>query len=203
MTSGAWGSYDAHDRQDDPGVEPYFRAWSDRFELPSMMVTVSGRVVWANQAAEAFNDDIDDLSIDDGLLQFAERRTAASFRDFCAGLDEEPAAWLFRPRAAEQAYLFRAEALTPGNAEPAVALVVYPTSGASYLWADLKEVFGLTPAEERVVKHLTEGENVEEAAAALSISVETARTHVRRVYAKLGCSGREQMFARILAFRVR
>ena len=42
---------------------------------------------------------------------------------------------------------------------------------------------------------LLDGMTVDQTAGQLSVSVQTARTHVRRIYAKLGVSNREQLFA--------
>ena len=47
-----------------------------------------------------------------------------------------------------------------------------------------------------------DGATAAEAASDLGISLETARTHVRRAYAKLNVSSREEMFARISPFRM-
>ncbi|GAD59584.1 hypothetical protein MBEBAB_1834 [Brevundimonas abyssalis TAR-001] len=39
-------------------------------------------------------------------------------------------------------------------------------------------------------------------AEALNLSIETVRTHIRRVYHKLGISSREELFAMIASYRI-
>ncbi len=177
-------------------------AWAACHGVPTIIATASGRVVWSNRAAEAFAEAQDDLSLDDGELSFADRRTAASFREHCGAMkDETPSAWLYRPRGEDAVYLVRCQRIAPDGAEPAMALQIFHTERNTHVWADLKEAFGLTPAEERIVRRMIEGENVEGLAVSLAISVETARTHVRRVYAKLGINGREQLFKKVAGYR--
>jgi DNA-binding NarL/FixJ family response regulator len=54
----------------------------------------------------------------------------------------------------------------------------------------------LTPREEDVLEQLQAGRSNAEIAAALHVSVETVRTHARRVYRKLGVSTRRELRAR-------
>jgi DNA-binding CsgD family transcriptional regulator len=46
--------------------------------------------------------------------------------------------------------------------------------------------FGLTPAEARLALHLVAGEALRPAAVKLSISYETARTHLKNIFGKTG-----------------
>ena len=48
----------------------------------------------------------------------------------------------------------------------------------------LKTFYGLTPAEQRVAQAILEGHKLDEAANKLAISRNTARTHMKRIYAK-------------------
>lgn len=52
--------------------------------------------------------------------------------------------------------------------------------------ADLRYLFGLTPAEARLASSLASGRSLQESAAWLGISVLTARTHLKRVLQKTG-----------------
>lgn len=63
--------------------------------------------------------------------------------------------------------------------------------------AELETAFGVTPAEHRTLVLMMQGSSVTEIAAELEKSVLTVRTHVKRLYAKLGVQSREQMFARV------
>lgn len=89
------------------------------------------------------------------------------------------------------------------NAAPLIGLTLFPTSPAErYVWTDFGEAFHLTRAEAAVVKRILDGANVDEIAEDQGISAETIRTHIRRLYGKLGISGREQLFALMAPFRI-
>ena len=50
----------------------------------------------------------------------------------------------------------------------------------------LRRHFGLTPAEARLALHLIAGETLRSAEAKLSITYETARTHLKNIFSKTG-----------------
>jgi DNA-binding CsgD family transcriptional regulator len=50
----------------------------------------------------------------------------------------------------------------------------------------LQRHFGLTPAEARLALHLVAGETLRSAEATLSITYETARTHLKNIFGKTG-----------------
>jgi DNA-binding NarL/FixJ family response regulator len=57
----------------------------------------------------------------------------------------------------------------------------------------------LTPRERDVLRHVALGKSNKDIAAALDISEETVKTHVRHVLAKLGAENRAQAAVRALA----
>jgi len=64
----------------------------------------------------------------------------------------------------------------------------------------LKCRFGLTPAEARLALHLVAGETLRSAEAKLSISYETARTHLKNIFGKTGtCRQAELVIAIVTA----
>jgi DNA-binding CsgD family transcriptional regulator len=58
-------------------------------------------------------------------------------------------------------------------------------------------IFGLTPAEARLLQHLVAGVSLTEAAAALGIAEATARTHRNHIFAKTGVSRRADLLVLI------
>lgn len=66
--------------------------------------------------------------------------------------------------------------------------------------ADLEPIFSVTRAEQKTLVLILHGRSVTEIAAELEKSVLTVRTHVKRLYAKLGVQSREQLFARVGPF---
>lgn len=69
-----------------------------------------------------------------------------------------------------------------------VVFVTDPGRGRITAGEALRAVYGLTPAEARLARRLASGEGLREAAEALAISRETARTYLKRVFAKTGTS---------------
>jgi DNA-binding CsgD family transcriptional regulator len=60
--------------------------------------------------------------------------------------------------------------------------------------------FGLTPAEARLALHLVAGESLRSAAVKLSITYETARTHLKNIFHKTGtCRQAELVIAIVTA----
>ncbi|MBK9155706.1 MAG: hypothetical protein IPM25_16105 [Chloracidobacterium sp.] len=49
---------------------------------------------------------------------------------------------------------------------------------------DLRRLYGLTPAEERLARMIADGHSVREVCAMLNISANTARTHLKRIFSK-------------------
>jgi len=58
-------------------------------------------------------------------------------------------------------------------------------------------IYGLTPAETRVLQHLMAGASLAEAATALGVSETTAKTHRDHIFLKTGVSRRTDLFALI------
>lgn len=68
-----------------------------------------------------------------------------------------------------------------------ILLLLAEAANASVPNADLlRLLFDLTPTEARLTRHLVEGRTPAEAAAMLRITEATARTHLRRIFAKTG-----------------
>jgi DNA-binding CsgD family transcriptional regulator len=61
----------------------------------------------------------------------------------------------------------------------------------------IPQAWGLTPAEARVVDALVAGRTVREIADGMAVSVETTRTHVKRVLHKAGVRRQAELIARL------
>lgn len=80
-----------------------------------------------------------------------------------------------------------------------VAVLVQPKAGLSSLMdlEDASKAYALTGAELRALDGLVKGLTVSEIARSAGRSVETVRTQVKSVYAKMGCSGRVEVLRRL------
>jgi DNA-binding CsgD family transcriptional regulator len=62
----------------------------------------------------------------------------------------------------------------------------------------LRSHFGLTPSEARLALHLVAGETLRSAEVKLSISYETARTHLKNIFDKTGTSRQAELVIAIV-----
>ena len=81
-------------------------------------------------------------------------------------------------------------------ARPAPALIAY-VHGDSWSSADrcdqLAELFALLPSEARLALALSRGMTIAEAASDLGLTIETARTYSKKIYAKTGARGQPDL----------
>jgi len=63
----------------------------------------------------------------------------------------------------------------------------------------LRRHFGLTPAEARLALHLIAGETLRSAEAKLSITYETARTHLKNIFSKTGTCRQAELVVVLVA----
>lgn len=83
--------------------------------------------------------------------------------------------------------------------EQACAVVFLSHHGrAPVPWAPLVHTFGLTPAQARLAAHLAGGESLEESARLLEISIHTARTQIKVIFAKTGTRRQGELVALLM-----
>lgn len=187
-----------------PLVKPgdlYFLNWGGQYTIPSMILAKDMSLLWSNSAADEILAAAQDFHLTNGAVACVDKVQGLEFRSFLAAVGSKPEAWVYcQDEAARQ--VVRAESVAPEGMPAAVALMIYPIDGAErYLWSDFHKVFGLTKAETVIVKRIVGGETADQIAEELSVTLETVRTHVRRVYAKLAVNNREQLFSKVSAFR--
>jgi DNA-binding CsgD family transcriptional regulator len=158
-------------------------------------------VVWANPVVHGMV--AQGVHIADGRLSIGNRETTESLHRFVEDLDASPAGWATFVSPGEH-LVIRADLAVPPDLPPAAVLTFQLTSQASshLVWADLRKALGLTRSEAAIVEQLLEGHGAEDIAAHSPVTLETVRTHIRRIYHKLGVGSREQLFAKLLQFRV-
>lgn len=179
--------------------------WSLWGSMPLLLVTRRLKVVDQNPAAGALLEHGGDLQIVAGHLAFVEKVRTSAFQAFVNGLADQPRGWAYR-RACGAFIMVRADPLpgAPGEVDgDLIALTIYPSDPEErYVWADFAPHFDLTRSEAVVVKRLVAGQPASVVAEELGLSIETVRTHIRRIYNKLEISSREQLFAIAGQFRL-
>ncbi|WP_019449485.1 helix-turn-helix transcriptional regulator [Cupriavidus sp. BIS7] len=78
--------------------------------------------------------------------------------------------------------------------QPAALVVVHEAGAPSVLLDSvMRNLYGLTPAETRLVARLATGEGLPEASRHLHIQHETARTQLKSIFLKTGCTSQPQL----------
>lgn len=74
-------------------------------------------------------------------------------------------------------------------------------SGEAFDWLPALAALGLSRQQQRVVALILDGKGDKQIAAALGISFHTVRTHLKRIFARLGVGDRVELVLRVLAAR--
>ncbi len=93
--------------------------------------------------------------------------------------------------------VYRMFGLNPGGAEPLLAVLILGEHNAPARDMRDGQILGLTPAEWRLALELRQGQSVSDAALALGVSVNTARTQVKSIFAKLGVARQSELVRRL------
>ncbi|WP_205691936.1 helix-turn-helix transcriptional regulator [Caulobacter soli] len=130
-------------------------------------------------------------------------RDAAVGRDIAAALKALGADRQSRPRAIVLSrepwldmLLVKAAKVAAGATRPAPTLVAYVHSdqwSSADRCEQLGQLFDLTPRQAGLALALSRGMSIAEAAAELGLSVESARTYSKRIYAKTGARGQADL----------
>jgi DNA-binding CsgD family transcriptional regulator len=178
--------------------------WLQVVERPLVIVNAQLRVVWANPAFDALIEAQNLLNLVEGFLS----ATTASAHEKLQGLiraGESDSIALLEESDGDGHLLIRASRIPAAAAaaadEDAFGLRIFRTAedvGLNHL--QLAAVFGLTPGETRVLASMLGGLTADDIGRELAISVETVRSHIRRIYDKIGVSSREGLFSRLRQF---
>jgi DNA-binding CsgD family transcriptional regulator/PAS domain-containing protein len=175
----------------------------DRIAHAVLLTDAGGRVRYANRAAGEL------LMADDGLTAGADGLSAvkASETTVLRGLiaqaakhsavehGHRPLRLQRRSGGAPLTVLvssLRSNAARPSRAEVLV-VVLDPHHPFTARTQQLRLMYGLSPAEAVLACHLTKGIGLKAAARALNIAPTTARTHLKRIFAKTGVRNQVQL----------
>lgn len=105
------------------------------------------------------------------------------------------------PIAGRGAHLIlSARKITNGDATAFYGVIARSTDEVNAHLMGVEEAFRLTSAEMRVLKLMLKGQTAQAIATGLKVSIETVRTHIRRLYTKLEVGSREALFMRLRPF---
>lgn len=173
--------------------------WLDDDHSARLIIDQGMTVLWANKRALELAEASMHFMIRLGRLWLGPHhtefrrslaQTGGGSRRFCTALDGE---------AMHQSLVICARKLEPDNDGH-----VFGVTARHWNNPDIGEaarLFGLTDSETRIVELLfVSGMTAQESAKASGVSIETVRTHIRRLYAKLDVNSREAMFVKLRPF---
>ncbi len=175
-------------------------SWLGLFERPLVIVTPQLRLIWSNPAFAALVESQRLLILVDGFLSVTTPSAHEKLQGLLRAAESDSIA-LLEETDGDRHLLIRASRIPAAVAVETFGLRIYRTDeevGLNHL--QLASVFRLTPAETRVLAAMLGGLTADDIARELAISVETVRSHIRRIYDKIRVSSREGLFGRLRQF---
>jgi DNA-binding CsgD family transcriptional regulator/PAS domain-containing protein len=186
-----------------------FTGHIDRAPQAVCMLDAKRRVLYANPAASEILVRNDGLRVEAGLLKASTVRHNEALRRASeavfAGGDTPGRVKIPRDPAERPPYLVLLLPLPDAssgvfgpNNTALFAMIIDPAVAVEPLPSLLMELFQLTPSEARVASRLAMGQTPEEIAKQTRISIETVRTHLRRIMSKTNTNRQGAVISLIL-----
>ncbi|TFV54953.1 LuxR family transcriptional regulator [Mycobacterium sp. PS03-16] len=198
----------AHDLRSTDRHDAMLSSTLDTIRHAMVIVGAAGRVIETNAAAECVLSHGDGLTLRDGRLEAADRRTQReleyALHAALAGRAGSRSGHSFTcPRpSGRRAFVIHVVPLQPGDDHPtraAALLVVVDTTGdalpAGALWGHL---YGFTRSETQVAERIVRGSTIKEIADELSVSLQTVRTHLQHIFDKTGTHRQAELMRLLL-----
>lgn len=177
-------------------------AWLDFDSAPRVIVSGDLLILWANTAARAALAGRRDLENRLGSLAMVNVQNQEALAAFLAGAGAAVSSWCVERGDGDGHVVIHAQRVD--WIDDGVLGVTFFGSGSDFTprFANIDRVFGLTAAEHNVLADLLDGRTAEAIAARRAVSIETTRSHIRKIYGKLAVSSREMLFRKCQAFRI-
>ena len=192
--------------------------WSESLrdtDVPAVEVSEGCEVIWLNPSAATALKSFAGLTISHGILRATEPELNVHLRKAIVGAHNLTGFGKFN-RAKSEGGGEVSFPVVVGQREDGTDLFcrVKVADGRVYILfgreldlssqVDLVEaIYGLSTSQTKITKRITQGLDLEAAAEALGISKNTARTHLRRVYEKVGVNSQIELVRLIAGFAAR
>ncbi len=183
----------------------------NQMAVGTIIIDSHGRILDRDRIADALLKQADGVAISHGMLSLDDRKAAQRLHDTIRRISESErkgeralveAIRVERPSGKRDFGLIVKPAPQPGyfDGQHIADIVVFisdPDRHTTMAPAALSKLFGLTPAESALAVLLGDGLTLDEAAHELSIARNTARAHLRAIFAKTGVT-RQTMLVRLI-----
>lgn len=175
--------------------------WLDGEQTARLLVDDQLSIHWGNAVAQSWLDARRPIASAEGRLCLG--RFNQELRDLLARARRKPEGTCV-PLEKDDSHLLISARLVDSDGENRVfGLTMRRTDEVrTEKVAKVSKAFGLTPSESRVLQLLFRGTTAQEAAHELGVAVDTVRTHIRRLYQKVGVGSREALFKRVRPFMI-
>lgn len=169
---------------------------------PRIIVSTALRVRWFNRLALDYLKAQALVHVRAGEIVCKSAATHKLLSDFVCRLDGEVRTLALSDDTRRDVLLLRGWGMLHHGEHVACLELGCDREGFVPDYRDLQTVFGLTQAEHRVVLEMLAGKTVTIIAGKLNLSVGTVRTHVKRLYSKIGVTSREELLGRLAPYRL-
>ncbi len=175
-------------------------SWIDHDISPRLIVNDELGILWANTAARSALAQRKDLLTRAGVLSTRHASRQVELSDFILRSGVGISCWTCPRDDGDGHLLVRAQRIS--WEDEGLFGVSFVGSGGDFVprYANLDNAFGLTPSEHEVLVKLLDGYDPDMIALARGVSLDTVRSQVRQIYAKLEVKTREGLFRRTLPF---
>lgn len=176
--------------------------WIEHDLMPRVIVGDDLAILWGNVAGRSLLAQRRDLEERNGILSTVDRSKQSELARFVTSSEVATSCWALKRSDGDGHLLFRAQRIDWRGG--GMFGVGFFGSGSEFhvRYADVDTVFGLTPAEHRVLLDMLEGADAVRLSEIHRVSIETIRTHIRNIYAKLQVRSREGLFHRLRPYRI-
>ena len=164
----------------------------DKLDRGVVLLDARGRVRDANSLAVRVLEAGDGMALRSGRFAFADAaldlrlsRMIAQYGGGAAGGTAALAARVSRSGGASYRVVVTPVPTDADERDVAFVALIYAPDEQREISTDvLRELYGLTPAQAQVARSLFSGRSVEESAAALKLSLNTVRTHLKQIFTR-------------------
>jgi len=176
-------------------------AWLNMDSLPRLIIDRDQKVLWRNCAADTLLDGKSGVELRNGTLATTDTARQPALRDLVTRAEAETVSLCLARHDKDGWLLISCVGLDCGEPLFCLSLTI-AGEDSHHRYRHLDEAFHLTRAEHRVLQDLLAGKEAELLSAMHGVGIETTRSHIKSIYAKVGVNSRERLFARLQGFRI-
>ncbi|MEM8695437.1 MAG: helix-turn-helix transcriptional regulator [Pseudomonadota bacterium] len=178
--------------------------WLNNERRAKCVVSIDLKLIWSNAEAIDLLRESSEAEIVNGRFNLRDQMHQEKLLDMLPLLGTGPLPIAVPCSDGNGHLIVNAETVSPhGSTTQYVGLTFRETGKLrTVAFAPLDSAFHLTRAEHAVLTHMLEGLTASKCASRIGSSIETVRSHIRSIYAKMDVNSREEMFAKIIRYSV-